>query len=213
MTFDLHIHGETPAELLDALQQLNTSPTPQAQSEPVAQPDKPKAQTSTKQKKPAQKAAEVPEEKPANPTSRANSSAHHAGVECSAVAGTAAETPSGSGTTARTSGAVIEDRVNPTNAAAPHAGAAATTGTPAAKSAETAAATTTTPAGANAAATLDKIRDLARSLIVHGKRTEVQQIIKCTGAASISKLPPDSYTDVWQQLVNLSKEVDSNAAG
>lgn len=60
-------------------------------------------------------------------------------------------------------------------------------------------------------ATLDKIRDLARSLIVHGKRAEVQPIIKSTGAASISKLPPDSYTDVWQQLVNLSKEVDSNA--
>lgn len=59
---------------------------------------------------------------------------------------------------------------------------------------------------------LDKIRDLARSLIVHGKRAEVQQIIKSTGAVSISKLPPDSYTDVWQQLVNLSKEVDSNAA-
>lgn len=62
-------------------------------------------------------------------------------------------------------------------------------------------------------ASLDKIRDLARSLIVAGKRAEVQQIIKSTGAASISKLPPDSYTAVWQQLVNLSKEVDSNAAG
>lgn len=151
MTFDLHIHGETPAELLDALQQLNTFPTPQAQSEPVAQLDKPKAQTSTKQKKPAQKAAEVPEEKPANPTTFS------------------AESP----TTAGTSGSTPEP--DP--------------------------------------ATLDKIRDLARSLIVHGKRAEVQQIIKGTGAASISKLPPDSYTDVWQQLVNLSKEVDSNAAG
>lgn len=66
---------------------------------------------------------------------------------------------------------------------------------------------------AQAPATLDKIRDLARSLIVHGKRAEVQQIIKGTGAASISKLPSDSYADVWEQLVNLSKEVDNNAAG
>lgn len=230
MNFDLHLYGETPEELLNVLAHLGhmgsnyhtpipderhpaQTPAPQPQSEPAPPQDKTKAQTSAKAKKAAQKPAAAPAEGLANPTSQASSSGHHAGAECSAVAGTAAETPSGSGTTARTSGAVIEDRVNPTNAAAPHAGAAATTGTPAAKSAETAAATTTTPAGANAAATLDKIRDLARSLIVHGKRTEVQQIIKGTGAASISKLPPDSYTDVWEQLVNLSKEVDSNAAG
>ena len=62
-------------------------------------------------------------------------------------------------------------------------------------------------------ATLDKIRDLSRSLIVHGKRAEVQAAIKSAGAASISKLPPESYTAVWEQLVNLSKEVDADAAG
>lgn len=44
MTFDLHIHGETPAELLAALQQLNTSPLQPPQSEPVPQPEKSKAQ-------------------------------------------------------------------------------------------------------------------------------------------------------------------------
>ena len=54
MTFDLHIHGETPAELLAALQQLNTSPLQQPQSEPVPQPEKPKAQTSAKPKHRAQ---------------------------------------------------------------------------------------------------------------------------------------------------------------
>lgn len=196
MTFDLHIHGETPAELLDALQQLNTSPTPQAQSEPVTQPDKPKAPAPAKQKKPAQKAAEVPEEKPTNPTSRANSSAHHAGVECSAVAGTAAETPSGSGTTARTSGTVTEAPVNPTTFSAESPTTAGTSGS--------------TPEPDPA--TLDKIRDLARSLIVHGKRTKVQQIIKGTGATSISKLPPESYTTVWGELLKLKDEVDTDAS-
>ena len=54
MTFDLHIHGETPAELLAALQQLNTSPLQPPQSEPVPQPEKSKAQTSAKPKHSAQ---------------------------------------------------------------------------------------------------------------------------------------------------------------
>lgn len=164
MNFDLHLYGETPAELLEVLSHLGhmdsnyhtpipderhpaQAPAPQAQSEPVTQPDKPKAPAApAKQKKAAQKSAAAP----------------------------AAESPE--------------------------------------KESET----PTTPAGVTAPASdpaaLDKIRDLARSLIVHGKRAEVQQIIKGTGAASISKLPSDSYTDVWQQLVNLSKEVDSNAA-
>lgn len=61
-------------------------------------------------------------------------------------------------------------------------------------------------------ATLDKIRDLARSLIVAGKRAGVQAAIKATGAASISKLPPDSYTSVWEELLKLKDEVDANAS-
>lgn len=61
-------------------------------------------------------------------------------------------------------------------------------------------------------ATQDKIRDLARSLIVAGKRAGVQAAIKATGAASISKLPPDSYTSVWEELLKLKDEVDANAA-
>jgi hypothetical protein len=60
MTFDLHIHGETPAELLTALQQLNTSPLQLPQSEPVPQPEKSKAQTSAKPKRSAQKPAAAP---------------------------------------------------------------------------------------------------------------------------------------------------------
>lgn len=61
-------------------------------------------------------------------------------------------------------------------------------------------------------ATLDKIRDLARSLIVAGKRAGVQAVIKATGAASISKLPPDSYTSVWEELLKLKDEVEANAS-
>ena len=60
--------------------------------------------------------------------------------------------------------------------------------------------------------TLDKIRDLARSLIVAGKRAGVQAAIKATGAASVSKLPPDSYTNVWEELLKLKDEVDANAS-
>ena len=62
-------------------------------------------------------------------------------------------------------------------------------------------------------AVLDKIRDLARSLIVQGKRDGVQQAIKSAGAAAISKLPPKSYTAVWEQLLKLKDEVDADAAG
>lgn len=61
-------------------------------------------------------------------------------------------------------------------------------------------------------ATLDKIRDMARSLIVAGKRAGVQAAIKATGAASVSKLPPDSYTSVWEELLKLKDEVDANAS-
>lgn len=69
-----------------------------------------------------------------------------------------------------------------------------------------------TSAPAPAPTTLDKIRDLARSLIVAGKRAGVQTAIKATGAASISKLPPDSYTNVWEELLKLKDEVDANAS-
>lgn len=169
MNFTLTISGETPAELLDTLTQLggmtinvNTSPnggvethtmtaaelprhtSPLPQSEPVQQPDKPKAQTTAKAKKPTREPAVAP--------------------------------------------------------AAPSAPPA----------------TATTPAVANGSVTdpamLNKIRDLARSLIVAGKRAGVQAAIKATGAASISKLPPDSYTSVWEELLKLKDEVDANAS-
>lgn len=81
---------------------------------------------------------------------------------------------------------------------------------PAAAPAEEPAASTSAPAPDPA--TLDKIRDLARSLIVAGKRAGVQAAIKATGAASISKLPPDSYTSVWEELLKLKDEVDANAS-
>lgn len=177
MNFDLHLYGETPEELLNVLAHLGhmdsnyhtpipderhpaQAPAPQPQSEPVAQPDKPKAQTPAKQKKAAQKLAAAPAEEPANPTMAE-----------------ASDSPS-------------------------QADAAPATSTSAPKSAP-----------AFDPATLDKIRDLARSLIVAGKRAGVQAAIKATGAASVSKLPPDSYTSVWEELLKLKDEVDADAAG
>lgn len=172
MNFDLHFYGETPEELLNVLAHLGHMdsnyhtpipderhpaqvPAPQPQSEPVTQPDKPKAQTPAKQKKAAQKPAATPAEEPANPTMAE-----------------ASDSPSQADATSATS--------------------------------------TSTPAPDPA--TLDKIRDLARSLIVAGKRAGVQAAIKATGAASISKLPPDSYTSVWEELLKLKDEVDANAS-
>lgn len=143
MTFELTIHGESPAELLAALQQLSI--TPQPQDTPAPQPEK----QDTARQQPEITRPEAP----------ANSTADEAAASASAAI--AAPEPS-------------------------------------------------TPAPDPVS--LDKIRDLSRSLIVHGKRDKVQQIIKGTGASSVTKLPPDRYTEVWEKLVVLSGEVDEDAA-
>lgn len=144
MTFELTIHGESPAELLAALQQLSI--TPQPQDTPAPQPEK----QDTARQQPEITRPEAP----------ANSTADEAAASASAAI--AAPEPS-------------------------------------------------TPAPDPVS--LDKIRDLSRSLIVHGKRDKVQQIIKGTGAPSVTKLPPDRCTEVWEKLVALSGEVDEDAAG
>lgn len=100
-----------------------------------------------------------------------------------------------------TAAAPAEELASPTTAEA--------SGSP--SQADTAPATSTS-APAPDPAMLDKIRDLARSLIVAGKRAGVQAAIKATGAASISKLPPDSYTSVLEELLKLEDEVDANAS-
>lgn len=154
MNFTLTINGDTPAELLAALQQLNTPPLQPPQSAPVQQPDKPKTQAPAKAKKPTREPAAAPAEGSASPTTAE-----------------ASDSPSQA------------DTVPADSTSAPDP------------------------------AMLDKIRDLARSLIVAGKRAGVQAAIKATGAASISKLPPDSYTSVWEELLKLKDEVNANAAG
>nr|DAY89653.1 MAG TPA: hypothetical protein [Caudoviricetes sp.] len=146
MTFELTIHGESPAELLAALQQLSI--TPQPQDTPAPQPEK------------QETARQQPEI--TRPEAPANSTVDEAAASASAAV--AAPEPS-------------------------------------------------TPAPTPDPVSLDKIRDLSRSLIVHGKRDKVQQIIKGTGAPSVTKLPPDRYTEVWEKLVALSGEVDEDAAG
>lgn len=146
MTFELTIHGESPAELLAALQQLSI--TPQPQDTPAPQPE----EQDTARQQPEITRPEAP----ANPTADE--------AAASASAAVAAPEPS-------------------------------------------------TPAPTPDPVSLDKIRDLSRSLIVHGKRDKVQQIIKGTGAPSVTKLPPDRYTEVWEKLVALSGEVDEDAAG
>lgn len=153
MTFELTIHGESPAELLAALQQLSI--TPQPQDTPAPQPEK----QDTARQQPENTRPEAP----------ANSTADEAAASASAAV--TAPKPS----------------------------------TPAPEP--------STPAPTPDPVSLDKIRDLSRSLIVHGKRDKVQQIIKGTGAPSVTKLPPDRYTEVWEKLAALSGEVDEDAAG
>lgn len=97
-----------------------------------------------------------------------------------------------------------EEQANPNETEAPASPAQADTAP---------ASSTTSPEPKADPAVLDKIRDLARSLIVQGKRDGVQQAIKSAGAAAISKLPPESYTAVWEQLLKLKDEVDADAAG
>lgn len=165
MTFELTIHGESPAELLAALQQLSTIQKPQNEllealnqlggATNVIHSPAP-AQTSQPEKQEA--ARQQPEI--TRPEAPANTTADEAAASASA----AIATPEPS-----------------------------------------------TPAPDPVS--LDKIRDLSRSLIVHGKRDKVQQIIKGTGAPSVTKLPPDRYTEVWEKLVALSGEVDEDAAG
>jgi hypothetical protein len=100
--------------------------------------------------------------------------------------------------------APAEAQANPNAAEAPASPAQADTAP---------ASSTTSPEPKADPAVLDKIRDLARSLIVQGKRDGVQRAIKSAGAAAISKLPPESYTAVWEQLLKLKDEVDADAAG
>lgn len=105
MNFDLHLYGETPEELLNVLAHLGhmdsnyhtpipderhpaQASAPQPQSEPVTLPDKPKAQTHAKAKKPAQEPAAVPAEEPANPT---NAPAPSAGAAATTTAPAAPE--------------------------------------------------------------------------------------------------------------------------
>lgn len=187
MNFDLHFYGETPEELLNVLAHLGHMDS--NYRTPI--PD---------ERHPAQAPTSQPQSEPVPPQDKPK-----------------AQTPAKQKkATQKPAEAPVEERVSPTSALAQNAGAAVTTDALAAGLPEKGSETQTTPAGATAPAsdpaTLDKIRDLARSLIVAGKRAGVQATIKATGAASISKLPPDSYTSVWEELLKLKDEVDANAS-
>lgn len=187
MNFTLTISGETPAELLDTLTQLggmtiNVNTSPNGGVE---------THTMT--------AAELPRHTSPQPQ---GTSVQPQGTSVQQPDKPKAQTPAKTKKPTREPAAApAEEPANPTTAEA--------SGSP--SQADTAPAASTS-APAPDPATLDKIRDLARSLIVAGKRAGVQAAIKATGAASISKLPPDSYTSVWEELLKLKDEVDANAS-
>ena len=64
MTFTLTINGENIAELLTALQQLNTTPLEKSQSKPVKAPAKQQRPAPTAPEKPAAAPAAAPAENP-----------------------------------------------------------------------------------------------------------------------------------------------------
>lgn len=194
MNFTLTINGDTPAELLDTLTQLggmtinvNTSPNGGVETHTMTAAEPPRRTSPQPQSTPVQQPDKPKAQTPAK-----------------------AKKP-----TREPAAAPAEEPANPTHTPAQNMDAAATAEFPAAP-AQSPTATTQADASTSSAepdpATLDKIRDLARSLIVDGKRAGVQAAIKATGAASISKLPPDSYTSVWEELLKLKDEVDANAS-
>lgn len=192
MTFNLTIHGDTPAELLEVLQRLN--PTKTSEKEEAVCPSSATDGTPT-----------CTTHTPA-PTRAA------AATTANPAATSAAETPtiSASEAAARSS----TPAPSPATSSSVPAGSAASTsasGAAAGTSATASSASTPTPTTEPDPVSLDQIRDLARSLIVQGRSKDVQQIIQNAGAKMLSKLSAESYTSVWAQLVNLSKEVDDHA--
>lgn len=202
MNFTLTINGDTPAELLDTLTQLggmtinvNTSPNGGVETHTMTAAEPPRRTSPQPQSTPVQQPQSTPVQQPDKPEAQTPAKAKKPTREPAA--------------------APAEEPANPTHTPAQNMDAAATAESPAAP-VQSPTATTQADASISSAepdpATLDKIRDLARSLIVAGKRAGVQAAIKATGAASISKLPPDSYTTVWEELLKLKDEVDANAS-
>lgn len=195
MNFDLHLYGETPEELLNVLAHLGHMDS--NYHTPIPDERHP-AQT------PAPQPQSEPMAQPDKPKAQTSANAKKAAQKPAAAP---AEEPAANPTVADTSASTSKE------------GAEQDTSDPAAVNPSTPEVESHATVGTSGSApepdpaTLDKIRDLARSLIVHGKRAEVQQIIKSTGATSISKLPPESYTTVWGELLKLKDEVDTNAAG
>lgn len=179
MTFNLTIHGDTPAELLEVLQQLNTPKTHEMEEAPCQNAQNGAAAATT--------ASPAASSKAATPTTSAS--------EAAARSSTPAPSPATSSS------------AHAASAASTSAGGAAV-GT----SATASSASTPTPTTKPETLSLDKIRDLARSLIVQGRSKDVQQVLQNAGAKMLSKLPAESYPSVWVQLSSLKDEVDRHAA-
>ena len=185
MNFDLHLYGETPEELLNVLAHLGHMDS--NYHTPI--PD---------ERHPAQAPASQPQSEPVPPQDKPK-------AQTPAKQKKATQKPAATPVEKQP-----EAPTNPTEpASAPDEPQEPT---PAQTAPSEATATVPSAEPEKDPATLDKIRDLARSLIVAGKRAGVQAAIKATGAASVSKLPPDSYTSVWEELLKLKDEVDANAS-
>lgn len=185
MNFDLHLYGETPEELLNVLAHLGHMDS----NYHTPSPD---------ERHPAQAPAPQPQSEPVTQPDKPK-------VQTSAKAKKAAQKPAAAPVEKQP-----EAPTNPTEPASAPDEPQEPTPAQIAPSEATATAPSAEPE--KDPATLDKIRDLARSLIVAGKRAGVQAAIKATGAASISKLPPESCTTVWGELLKLKDEVDADAS-
>lgn len=182
MTFNLNIGGESAAELLTLIQQLNTAPeaAQQPRSEALAQPEKPKAQTPTKSKKAAERSAAAPEKKPepeANPTTSAKPSVSTANASGSTTAPTTASEPAPD---------ALPSSEAVTSAAAENA--------------------------ANEAKIRSLVMAFMQQGKRADCQKIIKSVFPEGASASISSIPPDKYATVWEQLLKLKDEVDADAA-
>lgn len=203
MTFELTIHGDFPADLLTALQQLHVPDALHAPQEAAEAPAKPKTTRRKENPKCTTVTAPAPNADAAAATTVSPAAPEPAATPTTSESGAAANssTPTASLQSSKSDPAVHADTSDAPTSAQP-----GTTGDPPA-----ATATTATTASSDAAA-MDKLRDLSRSLIVQGRSAEVRAAVAAAGAKNISSIPPERYTEVWEKLLQLKDEVDKDAA-
>lgn len=204
MTFELTIHGDSPAELLAALQQLTTAPQETAEF-----PAKPK----TTRRKENPKCTTVTT--PAPSADAAATTASPAAPEPAAILTTSESGADAGGSTPdlspQSTGSAPAAPADTSDAPDSSAQTVSTHKSPAVQATATASSDAAVPSFSTETA-LNEIRSLAFELMRAGKTPKVRAIVVATGAERISDIPPERYTEVWEKLLQLKDEVGKDAA-